>query len=79
MKAVVINKHIVADPGICHGKLTFKGTRIMVWQVLEMLEEGRTAEDVIEAFPLLTKNHIKSSLSYAADIAKGRNYVLVSV
>jgi len=25
---------IVVDPEICHGKPTFKGTRIMVFQVL---------------------------------------------
>ena len=25
-------KHIVADPRICHGQWTFRGTRIMVWQ-----------------------------------------------
>jgi len=34
--------YIVADPEICHGKPTFKGTRIMVWQVLEDVSEGRS-------------------------------------
>jgi hypothetical protein len=34
----------VADPEICHGKPTFKGTRIMVWQVLEDVAEGRSWE-----------------------------------
>jgi uncharacterized protein (DUF433 family) len=33
-------QYIVADPEICHGQLTFKGTRIMVRSVLEMLAEG---------------------------------------
>lgn len=32
--------YIVADPEICHGRLTFKGTRIMVKSVLEMLARG---------------------------------------
>lgn len=79
MKIVEVNKYIVADQQICHGKLTFKGTRIMVWQVLEMLESGASVEEIIEEFPSLTKEHIKAALSYAADITKGRNYVLVSV
>lgn len=35
MKKVIINEHIVANPQICHGKPTFKGTRIMVWQIDE--------------------------------------------
>jgi len=37
-----LGKYIVVDPLICHGKPTFKGTRIMVWQVLEDVAEGRS-------------------------------------
>jgi uncharacterized protein (DUF433 family) len=29
-----LGQYIVADPEICHGQLTFKGTRIMVKSVL---------------------------------------------
>jgi len=39
---VELGQYIVADPEICHGKPTFKGTRIMVWQVLEDVAEGRS-------------------------------------
>ncbi|MEP7252695.1 MAG: DUF433 domain-containing protein [Ginsengibacter sp.] len=36
----IIRKYIVSDPKICHGKLTFKGTRIFVDDVLDMVAEG---------------------------------------
>ena len=26
-----LGEYVVADPLVCHGKLTYKGTRIMVW------------------------------------------------
>lgn len=39
---VELGRHIVADPEICHGKPTFKGTRIMVWQVLDDVVDGRS-------------------------------------
>jgi hypothetical protein len=39
---VELGRHIVADPSICHGQPTFKGTRIMVWQVLDDVAEGRS-------------------------------------
>lgn len=68
MSRVVINKYIVADSEICHGKPTFKGTRIMVWQILEMLSAGDTDKDILEAFPSLNKNHIKAALKYASSI-----------
>jgi len=32
-----LGEHVVADPEICHGKPTFNGTRIMVWQVFALL------------------------------------------
>ncbi len=34
--------YIVADPEICHGQPTFKSTRIMVWQVLDDVADGRS-------------------------------------
>ena len=39
---VELGQYIVADPLICHGQPTFKGTRIMVWQVLEDVAAGRS-------------------------------------
>ncbi len=39
--------YIVADPKICHGKLTFVGTRIFVRSVLEMVAEGMAWEEII--------------------------------
>jgi len=39
---------IVADPKICHGKPTFRGTRIMVQDVLEMVAEGRDWDEIID-------------------------------
>ena len=41
---VELGRHIVADPLICHGQPTFKGTRIMVWQVLDDVVQGRSWE-----------------------------------
>src|SRR5271167_4652752 len=41
---IELGQFIVADPQICHGKPTFKGTRIMVWQVLDDVAEGRSWE-----------------------------------
>ena len=49
-KRVELGEHIVADPLICHGKPTFKGTRIMVWQVLDALERGESWDDIVKAW-----------------------------
>jgi uncharacterized protein (DUF433 family) len=70
MASIVINEFIVSDPEICHGKLTFSGTRVMVWQILEMLAAGETVAEILEDFPSITKKHIHAALSYAAQITE---------
>jgi uncharacterized protein (DUF433 family) len=47
-KAQLLGRYIVADPAICHGKPTFRGTRVMVWQVLEMVADGMAWETIVE-------------------------------
>jgi len=39
-KRVELGESIVSDPEICGGELTFKGTRVLVRDVLHMLEDG---------------------------------------
>lgn len=73
---VEIGKYIVVDTEICHGKPTFKGTRIMVWQVLDMLRAGCSQEEILKAFPSLTEEHIKAALEFASKITE-RKYVEV--
>jgi hypothetical protein len=38
--SVELGRYIVADPMICHGKPTFKGTRVFVADVLADVERG---------------------------------------
>ena len=40
-KRVELGEYVVADPEICHGQLTFKGTRIMVKSVLFYNGQGK--------------------------------------
>jgi uncharacterized protein (DUF433 family) len=41
-----LGRYIVADPEICHGKPTFRGTRIFVADVLEQVAEGLAWETI---------------------------------
>lgn len=42
----LLGRFIVADPEICHGKPTFRGTRIMVTQVLKQVAKGMPWEAI---------------------------------
>jgi uncharacterized protein (DUF433 family) len=58
-----LGDHIVMDPLICHGKPTYNGSRVMVWQVLALLEQGQDRrfldvdEDQVAAYIRLLLNH----------------------
>jgi uncharacterized protein (DUF433 family) len=43
-----LGRYMVADPKVCHGTPTFRGTRIMVWQVLEQVASGLAWETIVE-------------------------------
>jgi uncharacterized protein (DUF433 family) len=47
VKRIGLGQSIVADPNTCHGTLTFKGTRLFVADVLEMVAEGMDWEAII--------------------------------
>lgn len=42
-----LGRYIVADPRVCHGKPTFRGTRVMVFQVLEQVASGTPWERIV--------------------------------
>ena len=44
----LIGRYIVADPEICHGKPTFRGTRVLVADVLEQVAGGTAWETIVE-------------------------------
>ena len=54
--------YIVVDPKICHGKPCFRGTRIMVYLVLSLLEAGVPTDEIIgsQYYPKLTRKHIEA-------------------
>lgn len=44
----MIGRYIVADPAICHGEQTFRGTRILVADVMEQVAAGIAWETIME-------------------------------
>ena len=53
-----IEKMVVSDPEIMGGTPVFKGTRIPVDLVADMLAQGATAEEILEGYPTLSKENV---------------------
>ena len=45
-KKMVLGRYIVADPEICHGKLTFRGTRVFVADILDQVADGEDFDSI---------------------------------
>ncbi|HEV8713086.1 MAG TPA: DUF433 domain-containing protein [Candidatus Binatia bacterium] len=64
-KRQALGQYIVADPEICHGQLTFKGTRILVETVLSYLAAGRSIEWALAEWPRLSRAAVQEALQLA--------------
>jgi uncharacterized protein (DUF433 family) len=63
-----LGRYIVADPAVCHGEPTFRGTRILVADVLEQVASGMDWEAIIEEWrEALNKEAIAEAVRLARD------------
>jgi uncharacterized protein (DUF433 family) len=61
---------IVSNPAIMLGKPVVEGTRLTVEHILEELGHGVAFQDLLDAYPTLTKEGILAALEYAAEVLK---------
>ena len=71
---------IQTNPRICHGKPVFKGTRLMVHVVLDLLAAGVPVERILSTdyYPQLTKQHIQAAMQYASVVMNPGDYISFS-
>jgi len=64
---VEIGSHLISDPEVYHGELTFKGTRIPVRTILTFLRMGDNVDELLKGFdhPRLCREAIQESVEFA--------------
>lgn len=63
-------ERISIDPQVCHGQACIKGTRIPVHQIVGMMANGDTIEELLAEYPSLEREDILACLDYAAALAE---------
>ena len=61
---------ITFDPNIMGGKACIRGMRITVSLILNLIANGMTIVEIIEAYPYLEPEDIQQTLRYAAWLAE---------
>ncbi len=72
MKREDLLKRISVDPHVCFGKPCIHGTRIWVSLIIENLADGLREEDILAAYPQLSRQDILAALAYAAEMTRER-------
>ena len=65
---------IILDKKVRHGKPIIEGTRITVDDVMVMLENGMTYEDIEKEYGL-KKNQILAAIKYTASFVRGEEII----
>lgn len=73
----MLNDYIDQKVGVLGGKPIIKGTRIGVDLILEKIGAGESIEDLLKAYPHISKEAILACVSYAASSV--RNETLLDV
>lgn len=63
-------ERISINSAVCHGQACVKGTRIPVHQIVRMLANGDTVDDLLADYPTLTREDVMACLDYAAELAE---------
>ncbi len=72
MTIQTLKNYISADPKILSGKPVFRGTRIPVHTILELLASGVSTKDIIsdDYYPRLSLKHVQAALSYSSHLLR---------
>ena len=75
---LLVEKYISSEPKILYGKPVIKGTRVPVDLILEKLAYGETIEQLLIAYPHISKESIYACLMYASLFIKNETEIYYS-
>jgi uncharacterized protein (DUF433 family) len=64
----LMGRYIVTDPKICHGQPTFRGTRVLVADVLEQVANGLAWETILDEWnQSISREAIREAVQLASE------------
>ena len=61
---------ISVHPNLAHGQACVRGTRIPVHQIVRMLANGDTVDELLAEYPSLSREDVMACLDYAASLTE---------
>ena len=63
-------QHIEVNPAVLVGKPVVRGTRLAVELILDLVASGCPLDEILAAYPGLTREQIQACVAYAAEIVR---------
>lgn len=60
-------RYLVSLPGVCQGRIIVEGTRVGVHDVVGLIVNGASIDEVLRSFPDLTRAQVYECLAYYED------------
>jgi uncharacterized protein (DUF433 family) len=70
-------ERIIVDPNILVGKPVIKGTRIAVVLLMDRLSDGWSMEDILAAYPQISRDDVLAAISFVTEIFKEEDYIAI--
>ncbi len=68
-----MEKKVIIDPSIQHGKPIIKGTRLPITRIIGGLAGGMSKEEIIKEYEI-TEEDIKAALDYANELIEKEEF-----
>jgi uncharacterized protein (DUF433 family) len=65
---IFVGEYLVADPRVCHGKMTFRGTRVPVETILSYLAKGHSLAYLRKSWPEVRAEAIAEAVRLATEL-----------
>ena len=69
-----MENYIISDPEILAGKPIVRGTRLSVEFILGLVANGWDEKTILNSYPNLTTDSLRSAINYAREIVKDELY-----
>ena len=69
---------VETNPEVMLGKPVIRGTRVTVELLLRKLSEGASEDELLEAYPRLTREDLRAAMGFAAETLANNETVFVN-
>lgn len=71
------HERISVDEKILVGKPAIRGTRIAVDQIMDRLADGWTTEQILSAYPRLTREDVLAAIRFVTEVFREEDYAAI--